>query len=175
MLRDLIAEGKFREDLYYRLNVVEMILPPLRDRIDDIPLLVDHFLTHIAARFKAEKKGITREAVKRLMAYPWPGNVRQLDHALMNAWVLSDSETLDEGDFSLEPLREPPTQTAVPTGRPSMAATVPPPERVDRRALEKQRILEALERTNWNKSKACAVLGMPRRTLYRRLREYEIQ
>jgi transcriptional regulator with GAF, ATPase, and Fis domain/tetratricopeptide (TPR) repeat protein/predicted Ser/Thr protein kinase len=175
MLRDLIAEGKFREDLYYRLNVVEMVLPPLRDRIDDIPLLVDHFLTHIAARFKAEKKGITREAVKRLMAYPWPGNVRQLDHALMNAWVLSDSETLDEGDFSLEPLREPLSQTAVAGGRPSSAATVPPPERVDRRAMEKQRILEALERTNWNKSKACAVLGMPRRTLYRRLREYEIQ
>src|SRR6185503_3183403 len=105
-LRDLIADGRFREDLYYRLNVVERVLPPLRARIADVPLLVAHFLPHIAARFKAEKKGITREAVRRLMQYPWPGNVRQLEHALMNAWVLSDGDTLDEGDFSLEPVRE---------------------------------------------------------------------
>ncbi|MBI2895240.1 MAG: sigma 54-interacting transcriptional regulator [Deltaproteobacteria bacterium] len=175
ILRDLIAEGKFREDLYYRLNVVEMVLPPLRDRADDIPLLIDHFLTHIAARFKSEKKGVTRDAVRRLMAYPWPGNVRQLEHALMNAWVLSDGDTLDEGDFSLEPVREPAPTAQAATAREPAGAAPPERERVDRKALEKQRILDALEKTNWNKSKACDVLGMPRRTLYRRLREYEIQ
>jgi transcriptional regulator with GAF, ATPase, and Fis domain/Tfp pilus assembly protein PilF len=167
-LRELIQRGSFREDLYYRLSVVEIVLPPLRDRADDVPLLVDHFLGQISVRFKAEKRGVTREAMRTLMSYPWPGNVRQLEHALMNAWVMCDGDTIDVVDLTLETVIHAPTsEQLVPS---SLPATVQ-----DRKDLEKQRILEALEQTGWNKSKAADVLGMPRRTLYRRLRAYGIQ
>jgi serine/threonine-protein kinase PknK len=167
-LRDLIQRGSFREDLYYRLSVVEMVLPPLRDRADDVPLLVDHFLGLIAARFKSVKKTVTRDAMRSLMAYAWPGNVRHLEHALMNAWVMCDGDTIDVPDLTLEPVasRE--------CAEPRLGAVIPATAQ-DRREHEKQRILEALEQTGWNKSKAAQVLDMPRRTLYRRLKAYGIQ
>ena len=167
-LRELIQKGSFRDDLYYRLSVVEIVLPPLRDRADDVPLLVDHFLGLIATRFKAAKKNVTREGMRSLMSYPWPGNVRQLEHALMNAWVMCDGEAIDVRDFTLEPV-----SSVTPVSVPVVQAI--PATAHDRRQLEKQKILEALEQTGWNKSKAAKVLDMPRRTLYRRLRAYGIQ
>jgi transcriptional regulator with GAF, ATPase, and Fis domain/Tfp pilus assembly protein PilF/predicted Ser/Thr protein kinase len=167
-LRELIRRGTFREDLYYRLSVVEIGLPPLRDRIEDVPLLVDHFLNQIAARFKAAKKSVSRDAMRQLMSYPWPGNVRQVEHALMNAWVMCDSETIGWQDFTLEPLVAPHSVEV------TQFAPLPATAR-DHHEMEKQRILEALEQTGWNRSKTASVLGMPRRTLYRRLRTYGIQ
>ena len=167
-LRDLINDGTFREDLYYRLSVVEINLPPLRERADDVPLLVDHFIGQIAARFNSGRKVVTREAMRALMSYPWPGNVRQLEHALMNAWVMCDSEAIDVQDLTLEPVS--PRRCAEPTGGERLPETIE-----DRREMEKQRILEALEQTGWNKSKAAKLLEMPRRTLYRRLKAFEIQ
>jgi transcriptional regulator with GAF, ATPase, and Fis domain/Tfp pilus assembly protein PilF len=167
-LRELIQRGTFREDLYYRLSVVEIGLPALRERADDVPLLVDHFLGQIAARFKANKRSVTRDAMRTLMAYPWPGNVRQLEHALMNAWVMCDGEAIDVADLTLEPV------AARECAEPRPAMTIPTTSR-DRRDMEKQRILESLEQTGWNKSKAAQVLNMPRRTLYRRLKAYGIQ
>jgi serine/threonine-protein kinase PknK len=167
-LRELIQRGTFREDLYYRLSVVEIGLPALRERADDVPLLVDHFLGQIAARFKAGKRSLTREAMRTLMAYPWPGNVRQLEHALMNAWVMCDGDTIDVADLTLE------TVTVRESAEPRPTTTMPTTAR-DRRDKEKQRILESLEQTGWNKSKAAQVLNMPRRTLYRRLKVYGIQ
>lgn len=167
-LRELIQRGTFREDLYYRLSVVEISLPPLRERADDVPLLVDHFLGQIATRFKAEKKGLTREAMRALMNYAWPGNVRQLEHALMNAWVMCDGDAIDVDDLTLDPV------TIGDCSEVTIGRQVPTTVR-DRREIEKQRILEALEQTGWNKSKAAQVLEMPRRTLYRRLKTYGIQ
>jgi len=140
----------------------------LRDRADDVPLLVDHFLGLIATRFKAAKKNVTRDAMRNLMSYPWPGNVRQLEHALMNAWVMCDGEAIDVQDLTLEPVL-----TVTPVQQPVIKPI--PATAHDRRQLEKQKILEALEQTGWNKSKAAKVLGMPRRTLYRRLKSYGIQ
>ena len=162
-LAQLVPQGLFREDLYYRLNVVALKLPPLRARTEDIPLLVDHFLDRIAAQMKSEKMHITRDALRRLSDYGWPGNVRQLEHALLNAAVLADSDVLAGEDFTLE----------APEARPLVAAPVPTTGQ-DRMAREKQRILEALEACNWNKSRAARKLDMPRRTFYRRLKAYDI-
>ena len=163
-LAQLVPLGKFREDLYYRLNVVALKLPPLRARTEDIPLLVDHFLDRIAAQMKGEKKHLTHDALRRLSEYGWPGNVRQLEHALLNAAVLADDDVLTGEDFTLE----------APEARPLQSALPVPTSGQDRRAREKQRILEALEACNWNKSQAARKLDMPRRTFYRRLKVYDI-
>ena len=100
-LGELVEQGKFREDLYYRIHVVELRLPPLRERPEDIPQLVDHFLGLFAARYKREKKRLSRDAMRRLAGYDWPGNVRQLEHVLLNAWVLGDQPELEAADLDL--------------------------------------------------------------------------
>ncbi|MCA9669456.1 MAG: sigma 54-interacting transcriptional regulator [Myxococcales bacterium] len=178
-LSALVERGEFREDLFYRLHVVRLALPALRERPDDIPLLVDHFLGVIAERMHMPKRGITKAALRRLMSYGWPGNVRQLEHALMNAVVLADGEVLHEDDFSLESPRGTGEHAAVPSGSGAFdgdgGSRAAAASESDREAEERERIMEALERCNWNKSKAARVLGIPRRTFYRRLRAYDIQ
>jgi transcriptional regulator with GAF, ATPase, and Fis domain/tetratricopeptide (TPR) repeat protein len=159
-LFDMVKGGTFREDLFYRLNVVAIVLPPLRERQDDIPLLVDHFLDVIAVRMSTAKKGVTRDAMRLLVKYPWPGNVRQLEHVLTNACVMADAEVLDAGAVGL--ILDP------------LSAAPGPRVGEERRDKEKQRILDALEASGWNKTRASEKLGMPRRTFYRRLEEYDI-
>ena len=100
-LERMVQEGKFREDLYYRIHVVEIHLPALRERADDVPQLVDYFLGLFAARYKREKKTVSRDALRRLQAYGWPGNVRQLEHVLLNAWVMSEDQELLPEDLEL--------------------------------------------------------------------------
>ncbi|AUX28490.1 protein kinase [Sorangium cellulosum] len=100
-LADMVSRGTFREDLYYRLHVVEVRVPSLRQRIEDIPLLIDYFLGIFAARYGRDRRSVSRAALKRLSAYSWPGNVRQLENVLLNAWVLSDRPELESDDFEL--------------------------------------------------------------------------
>lgn len=91
--RDLLAmvsEGTFREDLFYRLQVVEVAVPPLRDRVEDIPPLIDHFLTRFSARYQRDRKSVSRLALRKLSGYRWPGNVRQLEHVLLGAWLMTE-------------------------------------------------------------------------------------
>jgi len=160
-LAELVKRGRFREDLYYRMNVVTIRVPPLRERLEDLPLLVEHLIEAIALRTGSSRKTLTRAAMRRLRAHDWPGNVRQLDHVLMNAHVLCDREQIDADDLAIDgPVRP------APGSAPTSAA--------QRRALERRRILEALEASGWNRSRACQRLGMPRRTFYRRLRDYRI-
>jgi serine/threonine-protein kinase PknK len=181
-LGELVRAGAFREDLYYRIQVVEVRLPALRERVEDIPQLVDHFLGIFAARYKREKKVVTRDALRRLSEYQWPGNVRQLENVLLNAWVMSDEAELLAEDLELpdgftpsSPSvgREPPSESA-----PKREA---PPARTRRgtvsehRKDERERIIDALKSCNWNRVKAAELSGIPRRTFYRRLREYGIQ
>jgi serine/threonine-protein kinase PknK len=183
-LEQLVRENRFREDLYYRLNVVQIPLPSLRERASDIPLLVDHFLGIFAARYKREKRGVTREALHKLSSYHWPGNVRQLEHVLLNAWVLSDEVEVDAEDLELptdEPA-SPPPPSSVASPQPESHPSIPPREAAQRnqtlsshRRSERERIIEALEACNWNRVKAAELSGIPRRTFYRRLREYKIQ
>ncbi len=188
-LESMVKEGKFREDLFYRIHVVEVHLPALRERIDDIPQLVDHFFGIFAARYKREKKALTRSAMRRLAAYGWPGNVRQLEHVLLNAWVLSERPELDVDDFDIPDGRVPASRRDITTtshtpAEPSRSTTTSQTRRSSHnrkstlsqhRQDERERILKALQACNWNRVKAAELSGIPRRTFYRRLREYGIQ
>jgi serine/threonine-protein kinase PknK len=178
-LSQMVADGKFREDLYYRIHVVEVRVPALRERPEDIPQLVDHFLGLFAARYKREKNGVTKDALQRLSQYGWPGNVRQLENVLLNAWVLSEDLELDASDFDMP---DGWTANTVPPARisretPPRGATLKLRKGTvsEHRRDERDRILEALRESNWNRVKAAEISGIPRRTFYRRLREYGIQ
>ncbi|APR86101.1 two component, sigma54 specific, transcriptional regulator, Fis family protein [Minicystis rosea] len=167
-LSAMVEAGKFREDLYYRLHVIQVRVPPLRERLEDLPILIDHFLGIFAARYNRERRSVSRAGLKRLMAFNWPGNVRQLENVLLNAWVLSDEPELSIDDFEL------------PNARPPRPPAEEPARRVEtsldaHKAGERERILEALARCNWNRVKAAQLVGLPRRTFYRRLKEYGIQ
>jgi transcriptional regulator with GAF, ATPase, and Fis domain/tetratricopeptide (TPR) repeat protein/predicted Ser/Thr protein kinase len=167
-LRELVEQGGFREDLYYRLGVVELWLPPLRERRDDIPLLCEHFLREFSEKEHVPRKHLTRTALARLVELPWPGNVRQLSHVLVQACVMSEGVAIDVGD-----LVTPDSAARTLAIQPQLAAasinTLD-----DHRNVEKQRILAALEACGWNRVRAAQTLGMPRRTFYRRLADYSI-
>src|SRR5205814_3891496 len=94
-----VREGKFREDLFYRLNVIQVVLPPLRDRVEDVPLLAGHFIARYAAKNGKPIRGLTREALAALESYPWPGNVRELEHAIERAVVLSRGAEIEVDDL----------------------------------------------------------------------------
>ncbi|MET0413107.1 MAG: sigma 54-interacting transcriptional regulator, partial [Polyangiaceae bacterium] len=181
-LKKLVEQGKFREDLYYRIVVVEIELPPLRSRVEDIPPLVDHFLGLFAARYKRDRKTLTKDALRRLASFDWPGNVRQLEHVLLNAWVMGEEQEIVAEDLDLPiPLgAEPRVPVDIPL--PDLTAqALPIPPRPQRQSIsahfrdEKSRIAEALSACNWNRVKAAQLLGIPRRTFYRRLRQYKLQ
>jgi transcriptional regulator with GAF, ATPase, and Fis domain len=161
-LRELIDEGKLREDLYYRLAVVELALPPLRERRHDIPLLCDHFLRRIAEERGEPTKRLSRDALQRLCAHDYPGNVRELEHLLVNATVFAASDCIQAEELAIEPGR------------------VSPPSSTDLRNYEsfkdaeRDRILATLNAHGWNRAKAARALGMARRTFYRRLKEHQI-
>ena len=186
-LSQMVAEGTFREDLFYRLHVVELKIPALRERSDDIPALIDHFLTLFSARHKREKKTLERTAVRRLQSYDWPGNVRQLEHVLLNAWLLSESDEITSDDLDIP---SPSTRSIAPSAgqsetRASLApsgsgsgasstSTVRARTQEEFRDAEKEKILAALQRCNWNRVQAAKMIGVPRRTFYRRLKDYGI-
>jgi serine/threonine-protein kinase PknK len=177
-LQEMVAAGRFREDLYYRLAVVTLHIPPLRERVEDIPALAAQFLTDFATSQGGERKRLSREALARLMRAPWPGNVRQLRHALESATVLAERDVIEAdalavGDETRGASVAPPAAAMGPevTVSPPGTSVRASPAAV-RRAQERQRIVDGLEACNWNKVKAAEHLGMPRRTLYRRLKEY---
>ena len=161
--RDLekeVESGTFREDLYYRLNVIEMTLPPLRERRQDIPSLVRHFLGHSAEKQSTVEKPITDEAMSALRNYDWPGNVRELENAVERAFILSGDEiTID--DLPPKIRRSVGTGEWSNNGRPSL-------EEVERRY-----VLETLESTGHDKVEAAKILGIDLSTLYRKLKRYE--
>lgn len=183
-LRALVEERLFREDLYYRIHVVEVHIPPLRERAEDIPQLVDHFLGIFAARHKREKGTISKAALRLLMAQPWRGNVRELEHVLLNVWVMSDVEELDVDDFEVVLARsatslpvEPRRSSLPPAATSRHAVAARSPSHLGERTKEmdeRQRIMHALAECGQNRVKAAQMLGIPRRTFYRRLSEYGI-
>jgi transcriptional regulator with PAS, ATPase and Fis domain len=157
--RDLLAyvqEKKFREDLYYRLSVFELHVPPLRDRGDDIGLLVDFFLDHFNKQHGRPGLTISEAARQKLLAYQWPGNVRQLRNVIDSAVVLAGGKQIESGDLGL--------RDAVQTELESL--------RIDH--WERKLITEALRRTNGNVPEASKLLGLGRATLYRKIEEYGI-
>ena len=166
--KDLIQEvesERFREDLYYRLNVVTLNVPLLRERKEDIPLLAQHFLNTFAEKNRKQIKGFTPQAMDQLLKYDWPGNVRELMNAVERAVVLSRSEYLDEQDLplvikdSLSDEEKSPSRDAVPADLPL-------------EDVEKATILKTLESTDGNKSEAARRLGITRKTLHKKLKKY---
>ena len=167
-LLDLIRKGEFREDLYYRLNVVGLNIPPLRDRREDVPLLAQHFLQDFAARNHKEIKGFTPQAMDHLIRYDWPGNVRELMNAVERAVVLTLSDYLSEKDF---PVIAGSDQT-----RTQETANIPPIQSNGATPLEeveKATILRTMEATGGNKSEAARRLGITRKTLHKKLKAYD--
>jgi DNA-binding NtrC family response regulator len=162
-LRELVAEGQLREDLYYRLAVVEIDLPPLRARRADIPLLCDHFLTRISNERGEPKKSLSRAAVRRLGAHDFPGNVRELEHLLINASVFATGDIIEADDLAIETSAKP-------------LRTAPDANNYqDFKDAERDRILAALNAHDWNRARAARSLGMARRTFYRRLKQHGIE
>ncbi|MEI8172275.1 MAG: sigma-54 dependent transcriptional regulator [Deltaproteobacteria bacterium] len=163
LIKDIEA-GRFREDLYYRLNVVNIHAPPLRERKEDIPLLAQNFLKVFAEKNRKNIKGFTPRAMDRLLKYHWPGNVRELMNAIERGVVLSRSNNLDESEVPLFRQEELPPPAAL-----SQTDGV---EELPLESVEKETILKTLDTTKGNKSEAARRLGITRRTLHLKLKKY---
>jgi DNA-binding NtrC family response regulator len=164
--RDLekeVAENRFREDLYWRLNVIHVHIPPLRERPFDVPLLVEHFLARLAERSGQPAFEVSPEALAVLTAYSWPGNVRELENVLERSGAMVDGTTIRDADLP-ERVRG--------SGKTGSLLTRARDQRMTLAELEKEYILETLRLTGGNKSRAAEILGFDRRTLHRKLDEY---
>lgn len=164
-IRKMVDEGTFREDLYYRLNVVNITLPPLRERPDDIPLLVDHFLREISEQKHTPPKRVAPEVMRRFQQYRWQGNVRELRNMLESMMVLADGDVLTERDL---PDR---LTTAVPQAGTAQEI----PAGLTMEELERLAITKALDQFAGNRTHAANRLGISVRTLQRKLRQYELE
>jgi two-component system response regulator HydG len=157
-LEQEIAAGNFREDFFYRINVITIPIPPLRERKEDIPLLIRHFLEKYSHETTKQVDHITHDAIERLITYEWPGNVRELENAIERAVVLSKSRTLDIQDFAF-------LQTS-----PSI-----PSKPMSLREMEKYYIQRILDGCGWNVTRAAKVLDINRVTLHKKIKRFEMQ
>jgi Nif-specific regulatory protein len=166
-LEKAVAEGHFRRDLYFRLRVLEVTVPALRKRLEDLPELAHHFLLRFNAETGRKISGFSSEALERMMQYRWPGNVRELKNVVERAVVLARGERIESEDLALTKL-----STAGDT-----VDVVPAPgafEPMSLDELERRHILATLKATNWNKSQTASILGIERSTLDRKIRRYEL-
>ena len=168
-LSEMVRNGRFREDLYYRLNVFPITVPPLRERQEDIPLLAQHFLETFAAKNRKEIKGFTPGAMDHLIRYDWPGNVRELMNAIERAVVLTRTNYLDVADFPL-------LQDAMPQNDQDAADSVALCMKGDLplEEVEKAAILKTLKAAGGNKSETARRLGITRKTLHKKLKTYGV-
>lgn len=159
---DAIARGEFRHDLYYRINTVQIILPPLRERRDDIPLLAGHFLMQFASRLKKDVREIRPQALEQLMSHSWPGNVRELEHAIQRAVALARCQTIENFVFAPE---VPASSNGGGIGQSGPSLSIP----IGTTAQEAagQLVRATIEKCGGNKLKAARILGIPPRTMYR--------
>ena len=160
-LYERVKRGEFREDLYYRLKVVEIALPPLRDRLEDMPILVDHFLKKFNQKFHKEIASVSADVRNIFMNHTWPGNIRELDHALEHAFILCRQDII-----TVEHLPRSFSRSV------SEGGVTPRDGALEN---ESRDIIRALEKTAWNKAKAARLLGLDRKTLYRKIWKYKIQ
>lgn len=155
LLYDMTRTGDFREDLLYRINTVEIRVPPLRERMGDIPILIDYFLAYYSRKYKKSGLRIPRSTIKRLENYPWPGNIRELRHAVERAVILSEDQLLEFGDL-LTDLSSMQYETST----------------LNLQEMERRYILKAISKNKGNITKAAADLGLARAALYRRLNKH---
>ncbi|UCD38054.1 MAG: sigma-54-dependent Fis family transcriptional regulator [Fidelibacterota bacterium] len=160
-LKEMINDKRFRQDLFYRINTVEIALPPLRERVEDIPLLAEHFVGQYAQKYKHPAKRISSDAMQRLKFYHWPGNIRELKHAIERAIILSDTTTLSSDDFLL------------PSDKSREQNVVQENFRLE--DVERGVITKVLHDHDGNVSRAARALGLSRAALYRRIEKYGLQ
>ena len=161
-LAECVREGTFREDLFYRLNVIPIHIPPLRERKEDIPLLVEHFLKKYNKKAKRKVQSVSKPALKALIAYDWPGNVRELENTIERAVVLSKNDIIDPEDLIYHGLLSQSAMVPSLDGRPRTLAEI-----------EREYIAGVLELSQGNRSKAAEILGIDRKTLRARIKKYE--
>ncbi len=157
-LEDAVKDRIFREDLYYRLNVISFQMPPLRERKDDIPLLTDHFLRRFSQETNKPIDKISREAMDEMMIYEWPGNVRELENAIERGVVVGKARSIQPEDLPI-----------------FHSDHVPSSNERSLKEIQKVHIIQTLEDTNWNVSKTSKILGIDRSTLYSKIKQFNIQ
>jgi DNA-binding NtrC family response regulator len=166
-LETMVKDGRFREDLYYRLNIIPINLPPLRNRRDDIPILIEFFISKHSRNSPRKIKGLTASARNLLMNYSWPGNVRQLESAIERAILLCEGDEISVEDLPLEIRQE---------SSPSNSFNFKlPPEGISFEELEQSLITQAMEQTGWNITRAAKLLGLSFRTLQYRLEKFDMK
>jgi DNA-binding NtrC family response regulator len=158
-LYEMVKENKFRQDLLYRINTIEIEIPPLRDRIEDIPLLANHFLKHYTEKYNKPVTKISEAALMRMHKHPWPGNIRELQHALERALILSNSAVLQPEDFNFA------SSNVKEDGQLNL-------DQYNLEEVEKLLIRKVLKKYNGNITQAASELGLTRSSLYRRLEKY---
>jgi transcriptional regulator with PAS, ATPase and Fis domain len=166
-LGEAIRQGQFREDLYYRLNVVNLVVPPLRDRKEDIESLACHFITKYAAEIKKPVQGLSAEALRILRRYNWPGNVRELENTIERAVLMTESGQIEYDDVAL--LGQGPSvhgETAPPIQL--------PPQGMDLEVIEKEVLLEALRMSNWVQKEAAALVSISSRAMNYKVKKFGI-
>ena len=166
-LEAMVKDGRFREDLYYRLNIIPIVIPPLRNRRDDIPALVDYFIAKHVAGSHRPIRGLTPGARNLIMSYSWPGNVRQLESAIERAILLCEGNEIEVEDLPVE-IRQEGTSAAAFNFK-------LPPEGISFDEVERSLITQAMEQTNWNITRAAKLLGLSFRTLQYRLEKFGIK
>jgi len=166
-LRAMVADGRFRDDLYYRINVLSIDVPPLRERREDIPVLIDYFLKKHTRNTSRLIRGLTPDARSVMLDYAWPGNVRQLESAIERAILLAENDLIAVEDLPLEVRQEARPMTE--------GAFKLPPEGISFEEFERNLILQAMERTDYNITKAAKLLGLTFRTLQYRLEKFGIK
>jgi two-component system response regulator AtoC len=163
-LEDRVRQATFREDLYYRLNVLPLVLPPLRAHASDVPALVRHYVDGFNREFRKRVTGVSPEAMKGLEAYPWPGNIRELRNAVERAMLLTESDTLLPDHFPVLTPRAQATQgVELPAGG------------IDLEQLERDLVVQALARTNGNQTRAAALLGLNRDQIRYRIEKFGLK
>jgi len=161
-LKKLVESGAFREDLYYRLNVIPVTLPPLRERKEDIPLLVEHFLAQSRTEMQKPLEGVSAEAMEMLMAHDWPGNVRELRNVLERGAVMARGPIITPMELEL--------------ALPALLAGATPTDSPDSlRDVERKHIVAMLKQQNWNITRSARALGIDRVTLYNKIKRYQIR
>jgi two-component system, NtrC family, response regulator AtoC len=163
-LQEEVKKGRFREDLFYRLNVMAVELPPLRDRRGDVALLVDHYVENFNTEFRKKIRGVTPAAMAALQAYSWRGNVRELRNAVERAMLLAEGNELNESHFPMLSAVESELSTAM--GLPG--------EGINLEALERSLVVQALERSGWNQTKAATLLGLNRDQIRYRIEKFDL-
>ncbi len=165
-LSALIADQRFREDLYYRLNVVMVELPPLRARTEDIPLLAEHFVRRLARKYHWPQLALAPDAVRCLCTRPWPGNVRQMQNVLARAAILARGRMILADDLA-------PSSPA--TGAAPADLSHPMSLKEIMAETERRAIQQALDQTGWNRTQAARLLGISRRQLFDKIQQYGLQ